>query len=318
MFSFLKKKGISKGLSCVHFYDQGIAFIHALLNSSSSSSAIQILQCDFLPCSARENRTSVLSHYVAEHKLQESLCSCILNPYDYRLLLLESPNVPPTELKRATQFLIKDLVDYPIEQAAIEIFSLPIRKGQKDKVYVVATPLSCLQEIFQITKEAKLRLCDIDITELSLRNLLFLLNQQDKTQSNALLFIAREVLYLLVVYEDQIGLVRPVGKIGAFQQENKASAFSGLASEIQQSFTYYQSQTTDVLPAKLFVVPHVFFNQEFQQKLSQSLTLGVSSLDLNQLVPMTPAWNEMKARPYLTVIGKALMMHDVLHEMGKV
>jgi hypothetical protein len=60
-------------------------------------------------------------------KLRKSLradrfqCSALLQPGDYQMQLVEAPSVPADELKAAVRWKLKDLLDYPVDAATIDV-----------------------------------------------------------------------------------------------------------------------------------------------------------------------------------------------------
>ena len=47
-------------------------------------------------------------------------------PYSaYSMVQLEAPELEPDELREAMRWRVRDLIDFPVEQAAIDVFHLP-------------------------------------------------------------------------------------------------------------------------------------------------------------------------------------------------
>src|SRR5687767_13665814 len=46
-------------------------------------------------------------------------CLTVLQPKDYQLMLVDAPNVPAIELKKAIRWQVKDLLDYHVDDATI-------------------------------------------------------------------------------------------------------------------------------------------------------------------------------------------------------
>ena len=60
-----------------------------------------------------------------EWHLERYRCATLLEPGDYQLLLVEAPNVPPAELKAAIRWRIKDLLDYHVDDATVDVLDIP-------------------------------------------------------------------------------------------------------------------------------------------------------------------------------------------------
>ena len=57
----------------------------------------------------------------------------------YSLVQLEAPELEPEELREAMRWRVKDLIDFPVEEAVIDVFGLPAsrRPGAPELVYAV-------------------------------------------------------------------------------------------------------------------------------------------------------------------------------------
>jgi MSHA biogenesis protein MshI len=60
-----------------------------------------------------------------EHELARFQCSTLLAPGEYQLLQVEAPNVPLAELKTAIRWRIKDLLDYHVNDATVDVLAVP-------------------------------------------------------------------------------------------------------------------------------------------------------------------------------------------------
>src|SRR5690349_6905444 len=50
----------------------------------------------------------------------------LLSLGDYQMLSVDAPNVPPDELKTAIRWRLKDLLDYHIDDATIDVLDVPL------------------------------------------------------------------------------------------------------------------------------------------------------------------------------------------------
>ncbi len=51
--------------------------------------------------------------------------STLLGGRDYQLLAVEAPNVPPDELKAAVRWRLKDMLDFHIDDATVDVLDIP-------------------------------------------------------------------------------------------------------------------------------------------------------------------------------------------------
>ena len=91
----------------------------------------------------------------------------------YGLFQVAPPAVPDAELRDAVRWQVKDLIDYPLEEAVVDVFRVGSdnrREGAKN-AYVVTARQSVVQRQARLMRQARLKIDAIDIPELSLRNL---------------------------------------------------------------------------------------------------------------------------------------------------
>ena len=58
-------------------------------------------------------------------ELENMPCNVVLDASDYRLLLLEAPNVEADELPQALRFLLRNKIDLPLDEIEITTFPVP-------------------------------------------------------------------------------------------------------------------------------------------------------------------------------------------------
>ena len=163
--------------------------------------------CEYFSCSSEEQEEK-LTAVISQRLLQGTECHYLLDPQEYRLLLLDAPNVPEDEMPSAARWLVKDLIDFPINDASVETFPVPVRSGQSPKIYVVVCRQNRLVEIVEMMKVTGLKLVKIDIPELAMRNVLSWC--PEVTQGVALLSLGKKFANLMIVRDDLIYLSRPI------------------------------------------------------------------------------------------------------------
>jgi len=66
-------------------------------------------------------------------------CSAMLDAADYQIQLVEAPSVPREEMKLAVRWKLKDLLDYSVDAATIDVADVPAdRSGAARAHYVYA------------------------------------------------------------------------------------------------------------------------------------------------------------------------------------
>src|SRR5205814_7642129 len=106
----------------------------------------------------------------------------VLDPSAYRLLLVEAPDVPPEELRAAVRWRVKDLIDFHVDDAVIDVFEMPphARGGRNRMMYAVTAKADYVKQQIDLIEAAGLNLDVIDIGELSLRNVATLFEAEQR------------------------------------------------------------------------------------------------------------------------------------------
>src|SRR5437667_5186311 len=100
-------------------------------------------------------------------------CSTLLAQSDYQMLLVESPNVKREELKAAVRWRIKDMIDYHLDDATIDVLDVPVMavSQRPATMYVVVTKNQVLRQLISRFEAAEIPLAVIDIPDAAQRNI---------------------------------------------------------------------------------------------------------------------------------------------------
>lgn len=99
-------------------------------------------------------------------------CTLLLNHGQYQILQTDAPAVPREEMANALRWRVKDMVDFPVEQAGIDVLPIPAEggPGRGEQVYVVVASHNVLMPAVRLFQDAGINLDAIDIPELAQRN----------------------------------------------------------------------------------------------------------------------------------------------------
>src|SRR5436190_4607113 len=94
-------------------------------------------------------------------------CTTLLAQPDYQILLVEAPNVKREELKAAVRWSIKDMIDYHVHDATIDVLDVPsIGASQRPAtMYVIVTKNDTVRQTMSRFEEAGIPLSVIDIPD---------------------------------------------------------------------------------------------------------------------------------------------------------
>lgn len=211
---------------------------------------------------------SVVAERLRQLGLVQAPCYGVLSQGDYELLLIEAPNVPADELKDAAYWRLKDLITFPINEAATDIFQLPDaeKNNGKSMLYAVVVRKTIIQTLIDTVAQLNLTLCSIDIPELCCRNLLEYLPANDK--GIALLRLQQGQGNLFLVKNTHLYLSRyfPLNYHGGVED---ALPEDKLILELQRSFDYYERQMGQLPPIE------IVFNGE--NVIAEKITTTISS-----------------------------------------
>jgi len=214
----------------------------------SGSRTPELVGCSFHEADGEVARGQQLARLARKLKLKKTPVVVVLEPGYYTLLQIEAPEVETEELRSAVRWRIKDLIDFHIDDAVLDISDLPQtrRAGAPRSMFVVAVRKSVIQSIVDQFDEAGLNLCAIDITELSLRNLLSWYENTERGGFQALLYLAPDYGIIEIAHESTLYLNRRI-EIGA--RDLRAQGGYGLDElmdslilELQRSLDYHESE----------------------------------------------------------------------------
>ncbi|MFN3305318.1 MAG: hypothetical protein ACK44A_16590 [Roseateles sp.] len=94
----------------------------------------------------------------------------LLDPADYQILKVDTPNVPPEELKAAARWQIKEMVDVDVAELTLDVMHVggDVDRPQR-QLFVVAARNRAIQAL---TETVVAEVAIVDIWETALRNLL--------------------------------------------------------------------------------------------------------------------------------------------------
>lgn len=195
-------------------------------------------QCRFHARLPAQTPEANLRQAVRAQGLDQTGCSSVLDIGAYQLLLVEAPEVPTGELRAAIRWRIKDLIDFHVDDAVLDVFDAPASgvHGRQDSLYVVVARASLVKQHIDLLEGAGARLDVIDIPELALRNIAGRLAED--VQGVALLYFEADRGLITLTRDATLYLARSL-EIGQHQLLSSAELVEQLSLEIQRSLDYY-------------------------------------------------------------------------------
>ena len=187
-------------------------------------------------------------------------CTTLLRPGEYQMLLLEAPAVPPAELKSAIRWRIKDMIDYHVDDATLDVLDIPPESdqpGRSHSMYAVAARNEVIRGRIKAFEEARIPLGVIDIPETAQRNISAL--HETEGRGAALLYFNQEFGLLTITCRAELYLSRRIdiglGQMLGAAAEAREALFGRVVLELQRSFDHFERQFQHVPIAKLLLGP---------------------------------------------------------------
>jgi MSHA biogenesis protein MshI len=326
LFSFLKKRVHINGKAGIELREDGISLARSA--PAIDGQPPRLTLCRFTPYDTGEEPAALLQKLSKEQTLEATHCISIAPQASFSLLLVESPEVDASELKAAVRWRIKELIDFHIDDAIIDVFDIPGQKerGRAKLMYVVASRTSTVQQHIDLLESNGLNLAVIDIPELVLRNIAALL-PEDKSgvatlyigRNHGMLTITRDrTLYLSRRID--LGLTQLIERLNTPPAEDEfvldeqeppmppplKSALDNIVLEIQRSLDYYESHFSLPPVGGLVMAPMEENIPGMMGYLGGSLGVPVRMLDLNALVECDETLTDQLQSQCLFAIGAAL------------
>ena len=101
-------------------------------------------------------------------------CATLLPARQYQLQSIDAPNVPEAEMKSAVRWRLKDFLEYPVENATVDVVAIPADQaaaGRGRSVYAVSARNQDIESRMKMFAQAKIVLRVIEVAEMAQRNL---------------------------------------------------------------------------------------------------------------------------------------------------
>jgi MSHA biogenesis protein MshI len=208
----------------------------------------------------------------------------LLRHGQYQLLQVEAPSVPEEEMRNALRWRVKDMVDFPVEQAGVDYLPVPAAgsAGRGAQLYVVAASHGILTPQIRLFQDAGVALDAIDIPELAQRNVAALF--EDENRGLALLAFDEDGGRLTFTYQGELYVgrhidVSPMELAGA--DDTPGGLYERVLLDVQRSLDNVDRNYSGIPITRLLVSP-VPGAAGFVDYLKGNLYQPVEPLDLGQ------------------------------------
>lgn len=257
---------------------------------------------------------AALDKLAKELQLDCYQCSHLLTSGEYQLLSVDAPNVPPDELRNAIRWRLKDMLDYHVDDATIDVLAVPQDKNgalRSNTLFAVAARNQLIEQRQALFEQAKIGLRVIDIPEMAQRNISALLEPEGRAV--ALLSFNAEGGLITVTFGGELYLSRrmdlSVMQLQQADMSQKAALHERITLELQRSLDHFDRQYHSLPLAKLILSPMGLEGAGLQQYLAANLYTPVETLTLESILDFSrvPELNQAESQQrYFMVLGAAL------------
>jgi len=242
VFSFFKPKSSS--------FRVGIQFLpHAIVLALPAEGKPRVV----VEHVSKGQHATKLKVLVAQHKLADAEVNLVLATQFYKSYLIDAPAVPQQEAAEASKWRVKDMLDFDINEAIVDVFAYPEEalRGRKAQLNVRVTRTSFVAQQLDYMKGSGLDVTRIVSADLAVASLL----AEESSQSKhvvALLYLSGSYGMLVLVKDQRLYLSRDFDFNFSSLSEpaQQQSQLDQLTLEVQRSFDYFESQM-GLAPPKL-------------------------------------------------------------------
>ncbi|MBI5658363.1 MAG: agglutinin biogenesis protein MshI [Nitrosomonadales bacterium] len=208
----------------------------------------------------------------------------LLDPGEYQMMLVEAPKVPVDELKTAVRWRIKDMLNYHIDDATVDVLQIPASKksggDRPQSLYAIAAPNETIKKRIALFEKAKIDLKVIEIPETAQRNIAALFDEDER--GLALLSFGDNGGLLTITCGGELYLARHLeitaGQLQDADDGLRRQALERVELELHRSLDYFGRQFSHIPVSRMLVSAPEQLG--LAQQLASGLDLPVEQLDL--------------------------------------
>jgi MSHA biogenesis protein MshI len=282
---FLQKKAMGSGWTSVVFGTDRIAVAEVAQRRDARP---LVRACDSF---AREGGDlDVLKRLKQAKRVGQNHCVTQLWHGQYQLLQVEVPDnlsddTPAAEMRDAMRWRIKEMVDFAVDQAGIDVMPIPAQGSRARQMWVVAASHGALRPRVELFQNAKTELEAIDIPEMAQRNLSHLFEEANRGLA-LVAFDNREKGggRLTITYQGELYMTRHIDVSGPELAAPGADHLhERVLLDIQRSLDNFDRNFSSISLNRLLVGP-LPGGEAFLDYLRSNLSLPVASANLAEVL----------------------------------
>lgn len=317
MLDFLKKK-IKKDVKVAVCTDENTISVARVRREKDLPPILEV--CEVQEIENIAIRDAEIARLTNLYDLDQYECLSALEMGDYNLLLVEAPDVQPEELRAAIRWRVKELIDFHIDDAVVDVFEAPSHKaaGNNKMMYAVVAKSDRVKALIDQLNKVDLNLNIIDIPELALRNIAAMLPEDVggvaliyPGQNQGLITITRQAsLYLSRIINVGTSML-PESVLSVIDDEQCQRWLDNIVIEVQRSMDYYESHFSQPQVSSLVMTPIGKEIPGVTEYLTEQLQIPARILDVNDLIDVNEPISSLEQSRCLLAIGTALRQEAV-------
>jgi len=276
----------------------------------------ELLLANWEPKASAEERQEALKELVRREQLQGSKAVAVLQPDAYELMQIELAELPLEERREAARWQVRELLEFPVEQAVVDLFDVaPFGSDKKPLTYVVAARETLLRERLGQLDDADLTISAIDIPEFALRNVaeLFVADERGTAilllqEQDGMLTIVRDgVHYLTRSLSSGMNQLIPHadGDLEALSEQ-----LDTIVLDVQRTFDYCESTFHLPMVSRVLVAQTGREIPAVISYLNDYLSTSVESFSFDAVLNLPEGSEQLELNRHLLAIGGALRREE--------
>ncbi len=241
---------------------------------------------------------------------RRSRANVVLRSEEYRVLPIDTPAVPPEEMREAARWKVADALDFAAEDAAIDLITVPNNQAHgRSQHFVVAAPPGPVQRWAAQCRAADLHLGALDIPEMAMRNLSVLAAGDS---AHAFLLIGLHSTRLALIWQRELSSFRQLDVscrlLEETPPEEHGALYERLSLDIQRTADSFARQLAGVELQTLWLAS-AYAPHAVADALAPLLPLRIQHFELEQFVDVSgpvPVLDTARGWDHTLAIGAAL------------
>lgn len=306
---FAKNKEID-GWMAINFLCDGVCAVHI----RRPSSALPMVETIAFFQAEKGSPDAALEKLAKDLRIERYRCTTLLGNGEYQLLSVDASAVPADELKTAIRWRLKDMLDFHVDDATIDVFDVPVEKNapaRNHSMYAVAARNQLIEKRQTQFVDAKIPLKAIDIPEMAQRNLSVLMEPEGR--GVAMLSFDEGGGLLTVTFSGELYLARrldvTLAQLSQEDADQRSAMHDRITLELQRSLDHFDRQYHFITVAKLVLGPFHMQAAGLQDYLTSNLYIPIEPMNLEALLDISKVpelrFPDAQQRYFLT-LGAAL------------